>query len=185
MVWNDLSPSGGKMRTALIFFLLASPAVAQEMAATTDPLSACGPANVKFDVKPDQSEAPSGPPSGKALVYVIEDKGQVACLGGCPTIRIGLDGSWIGANQGNTHFSFSVLPGEHHLCSNWQSSLKRFSSLHSLANFTAKAGQVYYFRTRLLDADKSFIYLDLDPVNSDEGRYLVAASSLVSSQPKK
>jgi hypothetical protein len=173
------------MRIALIVFLLALPALAQEKADTNAALSACGPANVKFDVKLDQTQPVSGIPSGKALVYVIEDKGQIPCLGGCTTIRIGLDGSWIGANQGNTHFSFSVLPGEHHLCSNWQSSVKTFSSLYSLANFTAEAGKVYYFRTRIWNADKSFVYLDLDPVNSDEGSYLVVASPLVVSHPKK
>ncbi len=157
------------MRTALILFLLALPALAQENAARTPALSACRPANDKLDVKRDETQPVSGIPPGKALVYVIEDKGQLACLGGCATIRIGLDGSWIGANQVNTHFSFSVVPGEHHLCSNWQSSVKTFSSLYSLANFIAEAGKVYYFRTRIWDADKSFVYMGLDPLNSDEG----------------
>jgi hypothetical protein len=173
------------MRAALILFLLVLPASAQEKADATAALSACGPDNVKFDVKPDQSQPVSGIPSGKALVYIIEEQDQLPCLGGCATIRVGLDGSWIGANQGNTHFSFSVLPGEHHLCSNWQSSLKRLSSLYSLANFTAEAGKIYYFRTRILNAYNSFVYLDLEPMNSDEGSYLVVTSPLIVSHPKK
>jgi hypothetical protein len=172
------------MRTVLIFALLASPAFAQDSAGTTAALSACGPAKVKFEVTPDQTPQLSKPPDGKALVYVVEDRGDAACLVGCETIRVGLDGSWTGANQGNTHFSFTVLPGEHHLCANWQSSLKRYSSLHALANFTAEAGKVYYFRTRVLSS-KAFDYLDLDTLNSDEGRYLVAASPAVVSHPKK
>jgi hypothetical protein len=131
------------MRTNLILFLSALRALAQEKAATTAALSSCGPADVKFDVKLDQTQPVSEIPSGKALVYVIDDKDQVGCLGGCATIRIGLDGTWIGANQGNTHFSFSVMPGEHHLCSNWQSSVKWFSLHISLVNFTAEAGKVY------------------------------------------
>jgi len=85
----------------------------------------------------------------------------------------------VGATHGNTHFSFSLLPGEHHLCSNWQSKLRDPSSFYSLANFTAEAGKVYYFRTRV------WTRLDLDPVNSDEGRHLVATSPLVISVPKK
>jgi hypothetical protein len=172
------------MRTAVLFLLLASPALAQDRAATTAALSGCGPANIKFAVKQDQTEPPSEPESGEALIYVIENRGLLACLGGCQTIRIGLDGAWIGANQGNTHFSFSVLPGEHHLCSNWQSSLAVDSSFYSLANFTAEAGKVYYFRTRLWFSDRTPC-LDLDVVNSDEGAYLVAASPHVVSHPKK
>ncbi len=99
-----------------MLFLLASPALAQNGAAATDPLSACGPTDVKFDVKPDQPQPLPEMPSGKALVYVIGDVGQSPY--GWITIRVGLDGSWIGANHGNSNFSFSVLPGEHHLCSN-------------------------------------------------------------------
>jgi len=172
------------MRAALIFLLLASPALAQDRAATAAALSACGPPNVKFDVKESQTNALSEPESGKALVYVIEDKGQGACLGGCVTIRVGLDGAWMGANQGNTYFSFSVQPGEHHICSNWQSGVAGFSSFYSLSNLTAVAGRVYYFRTRIWFSDK-IPHLDLDPMNSDEGRYLVAASPFVISHPKK
>jgi len=173
-----------KMITALIFFILASPALAQESTTTTSGLSGCGRANIKFDVRLDQAQLPTEPESGKALVYIIEGDGQVECLGGCVTVRVGLDGAWVGANQGYSHFSFSVLPGEHHLCSNWQSRLAVYSSHYALANFTAEAGKVYYFRTRVWASDRT-VRLDLDPVNSDEGRYLVAASPLVVSHPKK
>jgi hypothetical protein len=175
------------MRIALIFFLLASPAFAQTKEAINAAVFACGSTNVKFDVKPSPAELPaSGPDAGKALVYVIEDMGPAAeeCLGGCITVRVGLDGDWVGANQGNSHFSFSVSPGEHHLCSNWQSSLASRSSYYSLANFTAQAGKIYYFRTRIWAGDK-IPWLDLDRVNSDQGRYLVVASPLVTSYAKK
>jgi hypothetical protein len=170
------------MRFALIFFALVLPTLAQENGTKAAALSACGPDEVKFDVKPDQPRALSKPSAGKALVYVIEGTAQGLDW---VTIRIGLDGSWVGANHGNTHFSFSIQPGEHHLCSNWQSRVKSFSSLYSLASFTAEAGKVYYFRTRVRQSDKTSAYLDLDPLDNDEGRYLVAASTLVVSSPKK
>jgi hypothetical protein len=183
MAWTDTRRSRGKMRTAPIVFMLAlflaSPVFAQDISATNPALSACGPADVKFDVKVDQNQSVPEPPSDKALVYVIEDTEP-----GWITSRIGLDGAWIGANHGNTHFSFSVLPGEHHLCSNWQSSLKSQSSFYSLANFTAEAGKVYYFRTWIAYT-RDLARLDLEAVNSDEGRYLVAASALATSHPKK
>jgi hypothetical protein len=172
------------MKALLVFFLLAAPAFAQDTASTSPGLAACGPDNVKFAAKEDraQQSLPQMEP-GKALVYVIEDYAAL-CHGGCATVRVGLDGTWIGANRAKTYFFFAIAPGEHHLCSNWQSSLETYYSLYSVANFTAEAGRTYYFRTRAW-----FSYqvprLDLDAINSDEGSYLVATSSLAVSHAKK
>jgi hypothetical protein len=174
------------MKTALMLILLASPAFAQTKDAMSAAVFACGSTSVKFEVKETLPQDASEPQAEKALVYIIQDMGPAAeeCLGGCVTIRVGLDGEWVGANQGNSHFSFSVSPGEHHLCSNWQSSLASRSSYYSLANFTAEAGKIYYFRTRIWAGDK-IPWLDLDRVNSDQGRYLVVASPFVVSRAKK
>jgi hypothetical protein len=184
---TSLVTRGEKMRIALIFFLLASPAFAQSKEALAATVFACGSTDVKFDVKEGQPAQPaSEPEAGKALVYVVEDMGPAAdeCLGGCVTVRVGLDGDWVGANQGNSHFSFLVSPGEHHLCSNWQSRFASRSSFYSLANFNAEAGKIYYFRTRVWGGDK-IPWLDLDRMNSDQGRYMVVASAVVTSHVKK
>jgi len=53
-----------------------------------------------------------------------------------------------------------------------------------MAGLTAEAGKVYYFRARLFPGEADF-FLDLDPVNSDQGRYLVASSPFSVSHPKK
>ena len=172
------------MRVVLLCFFLASPALTQDKGIVAATLAGCGPSNVKFDVKQEPIQPAIAPESGKALAYVIEDIGTTECLGGCVTLKVGLDGSWAGANQGNSHFSFSVAAGEHHLCANWQSSFQRLSSLYALANFTAEASKVYYFRVRTL-ASTGTEFLDFEAVNSDEGRYLVAASVPVTSHPKK
>jgi hypothetical protein len=170
------------MKTALIFFFfLASPAFAQNDQTTTAALSACGPANVNFDVKLGQTQPPPGPEAGKALVYVIGDIGESGY--GWITIKVGIDGSWIGATHGNSYFSFSVPPGEHHLCSNWQEKLKMYSSLYSVASFTVEAGKTYYFRTRATILGG--LRLDLEPVNDDEGRYQTETFPFVVSHPKK
>jgi hypothetical protein len=169
------------MKSALIFFLLASPAFAQTGAPPVAALSACGPADVHFDVKPDQTQPVFAPPSGKALIYVIGDIGESGY--GWITIKVGLDGSWMGATHGNSYFSFSVAPGEHHLCANWQEKLKMYSSLYSVASFSAEAGKIYYFRTRA--SILAGVRLDLEAVNDDEGRYQVELFPPVSSRPKK
>src|SRR6202451_3059412 len=172
---------------ALLLVLLASPVFAQDTSDTNSPLWACGPAAAKFDVTatPPADVVPVQVPSvGKALVYVIQDLGQGDFVGAASaTFRIGLDGAWIGALKGRSYFSFSVSPGEHHLCSNWQSSLKMYAVYHSLTNFTAEACKSYYFRARLWSSGKE-PRLDLDEINSDEGRYLVSTSSLAVSHPR-
>lgn len=104
------------MRILFAFLFLASTAFAQAQPAATS----CGPAEVKFDTKMNQathSLAQSEP--GKGLVYVIEVLQRPPGELGTPTIRVGLDGAWIGANRGTSYLSFSVEPGEHHLCTNW------------------------------------------------------------------
>ncbi|MGH9617480.1 MAG: hypothetical protein ACRD28_12130, partial [Acidobacteriaceae bacterium] len=62
--------------------------------------------------------------------------------------------------------------------------LKSRSGLVSLANFSAQAGQTYYFRVRITEQAKSasernsltdtWYTLDLEGVNCDEGKLLLA-----------
>jgi len=108
---------------------------------------------------------------------------------GIPTIRVGLNGAWVGANHGTSYLSFSVDPGEHHLCTNWQSVLKSLSDQHSLTSFTAEAGKTYFFRVQAYEQFEGgkgqFWTIDLQPVDADEGKYLLASAPLSVSQPKK
>ncbi|HSY92206.1 MAG TPA: hypothetical protein VK812_12585, partial [Candidatus Binatus sp.] len=86
------------MRSALIVMLLAVSAFAQR---ESGPLAAaCGPKSISFNAKPDESQHTQAQPEpGKALVYFIQDIGEVNCFGGCITTKIGLDGTWVGAHQ--------------------------------------------------------------------------------------
>ncbi len=107
------------MRVALILLLHASVVVAQNRPAIPPAPVACGPAQVKFDVKLDQTQhSLAQPEPGKALVYVFEEfqqqRGFIT-----PTIRVGLDGGWVGANRGSSYIFLPIDPGEHHLCVNW------------------------------------------------------------------
>ncbi|MGA2588396.1 MAG: hypothetical protein ABSH32_00635 [Bryobacteraceae bacterium] len=89
----------------------------------------------------------------------------------------------MGGDQHNSYFSVSVEPGEHHACANRQSHFARANQMVALAHFTAEAGKVYYFRTRSF-GDKSQAILDLDPVDSDQGKYLITTYPLSVSHPK-
>lgn len=178
------------MRAALTFLFLAPSVFAQSQPASAPSSASCGPSQVKFDVKLDNAQHSLGQPEpGKALVYVIEVFRRPPGELGTPTIRVGLNGAWVGANHGASYLSFSVDPGEHHLCTNWQSVFKRLSDQHSLTSFTAEAGKTYFFRvqTHVESEGKAsqIWYIDLQPVNADEGKYLIASSPLSVSQTKR
>ena len=86
----------------------------------------------------------------------------------------------------NSYIAFSVDPGEHHLCTNWQSHFKRLSREAAFTGFTAEEGKTYYFRSRITFSSQwANEYLDLDAVDPDEGQYLVVSSQPVMSHPKK
>ncbi len=178
------------MRTSLLLTLFAvasfAPvsASAQDANAMTAAQSACGPAAAQFDAKEDTIRHPiPQPDAGKALVYVVQDLGELQCPS-CGLTRVGADGAWVGVNRGSSYFFFSVEPGDHHLCMNWQSRLEWRSRSFSMANFTAEAGHVYYFRSRIFDS-RYISYFDLESVNDDQGRFLVASSALSVWEPKK
>ncbi len=176
------------MRALLAFLLLASPVFAQNQTPPTVPQSVCGRADVQYDVKKDQGQhIPEADPT-KALVYVIQDQQTVGlCLKCTITRRIGLDGSWIGANNGGSYFFFTVDLGEHHLCANWQSRYGEVSRLIGLVGSTAAAGKTYYFRSRILyfGGTGNAPYLDFDAPNPDQAQYLISISPYSISHPKK
>ena len=164
------------MKTLLFVALLASTAFAQDQAAIAAAQSSCGPKDTQFDVRTETGPHAMPQVSGdKALVFVVQDVGQLRCWG-CTT-KVGIDGAWVGATKGNSYLSFSVEPGEHHLCAR--------SGGVALANFTAEAGKVYYFRARTIRGVAGSYSFDLDSINSDQGKLLVASSPSSLSQAKK
>ncbi len=185
------------MKAALVLILFVTSAFAQVTPQYQSPVAvaeaACGPKNVKFEVGTGTADPPKPEPS-KALVYVIQDLGRCPdCTGAAEgrftnvdqaLTKVGMDGAWIAANQGSSYVFFSVTPGEHHLCANWQSRLEVRSRAFAMTNFTAEAGKIYYFGERLFAGGDDYFF-DLDLVNSDEGKYLVATSVLSVSHAKK
>ncbi len=172
------------MKTVLTIVLLASSlAFAQDQAAIAAAQAACGSKDVKFDAKQDLTQHPTPQPDAdKALVYVVQEIGQEQCKR-CALSKVGMDGAWVGANQGSSYFVFATDPGEHHLCLNWQSRFEGRSRAFSMADFTAAAGKVYYFRARIFPGHYDYSF-DLDPINSDQGKFLVASSGFSNSHPR-
>ena len=179
------------MKAALVTIFLVVSAMAQNSNVIPH-AAACGAANVQFSIKMDSSQTTAPEvESGRALIYVVEDQKFRAFND--VTARVGLDGAWVGATRGNSFLFFSVEPGEHHLCADWVSSLLASGREIALFGFTAEAGKTYYFRARTTGGPSSMTEknglddtasIDLDLVNSDEGRLLVESSPLSVSHPK-
>jgi hypothetical protein len=169
--------------SAMIFLAASAFAQDQDVAAA---MSACGPKEIRLIVKPDAAQHSSAQSeAGKAILYVIEDDGAANnIIGAGVTVRVGVDGAWVGAiNRHSRYVSVPLSPREHHLCTNWQSRLEYQAKAVSLAHFNAEAGKVYYFRIR--EFGEHEIFFDLDAIDTDQGKFLIASHSMGESAARK
>jgi hypothetical protein len=138
----------------LVPMLLVFAAAAQTIPEVAPRSSGCGSSNVKFDVKLNRDEhGLRQPESDKALVYVIEVFQRPIGELGTPTIRVGVNGNWAGANRGTSYFSFPVAVGENHLYVNWQSVQRQLSHQHAVTTFVAEPGKTYFFKVQITKSE--------------------------------
>jgi hypothetical protein len=169
-------------KTILAVVLFAPTVFAQDHPAAAAANGGCGPSEIQFDVKTNENQHPvATPEAGQALVYVFEDMEHG------PTMRVGLDGAWVGANKGKSYFFFSVNPGDHQLCTNWQSGIfkKTAKRIGSAITLKAEPGKVYYLRIQVYERSEQDHNVKLEPVESAEGQFLIAASKFSTFHPKK
>jgi hypothetical protein len=157
--------------------VLARPLLAQDDAAAARTAAGCGPSGQMFNVQTTDLKHPVGQPeAGKALVYFFVD------FVTAPTMRVGVDGNWVGANNGKSYFFFPVDPGEHNICTEWQSGTFKKSSerVGEAMHLTAEAGKTYYLRLNF-----SYQRMHLELSDEAEGHFLIGSSLFATSQPKK
>jgi len=169
------------MKSLLVLLLFASPVLAQDQPPAPSAGGGCGPAESQFDVIRSDKHPVASPEPGKALVYFFED------IERGPTMRVGLDGNWVGANKGKSYFYFSVDPGDHQLCTNWQSGTFKKTAMRigSAVTLKAEAGKVYYLRTQVYERSEHDRNVKLEPVEAAEGQFLITASAFSSYRAKK
>jgi Protein of unknown function (DUF2846) len=176
------------LKLLLAAILIVWPVCALAQSADDQNAGGCGSSKDGWDVKTDkQHPAAPKPEPGKALVYVVQTMVDAPVIGGTKaTTRLGLDGSWIGANHGNSYFFFSVAPGEHSLCTDWQSTFYTRSGLVSATDLDAQAGATYYFRIRVRDVTN---YrngkVDIEPMARSEAKLLLSNSEFATGHAKK
>lgn len=159
------------------------PVRAQSAAPVQVAEAACGPFNVKFHVSATSALTKTSATPEMALVYVVEDLGGPEFAGEIgiePTVRVGIDGRWIGADRNNSYLAFPIAPGVHHMCVNWQTSLEEERDVVALGNLTAQAGKTYYLRVFFRNMlgipphNGMLPAIVLEHIDPDEGRLLVA-----------
>lgn len=173
-------------------FLFTSPTSAQtqsaDQAAAARSGAGCGAADVEFDVKTDKKQHPAPQPeAGKAMVYVLEQQKRDPNMDYYwnATIRVGLDGAWLGATKGESYLFFPVEPGLHRVCIQWQSSLGSQSKLGSAISIEAGAGKSYYFRVEVEERTKRSFAVELQPIDDAQGQFLISSLALSMSHAKK
>ncbi len=166
--WSVLFPA---------ILLGALPLLAQDDAAVARTGAGCGLSGEMFNVQTTDQKHPVGQPEqGKALVYFFVD------FVTAPTMRVGVDGNWVGANDGKSYFFFQVNPGEHNVCAEWQSGTFKKSSerVGEAIHLTVEAGKTYYLRLNF-----SYQRMHLELSDEAEGHFLIGSSLFATSQPKK
>jgi hypothetical protein len=164
------------MKTIAAILLLSCCVLAQDKRAISRAEVGCGQQGVKYEVKTDESQHPAPTPEdGKALIYFVAD--------GHLTSIFGFDEKWEGAVDDGRYFFVSIEPGEHHICAMLQSFLPLRGPKVSVHSLKAEPGGTYYFRTRMVGISTGFV-LQLDQLDSDEGKWFVAWSKFSTSHPK-
>jgi hypothetical protein len=178
------------MKTNHALFLLVVIVFANSCRAATMP-DACGDDKARFDVKTLKNQPlPSIPAAGMAQIVFVEnfDHGEGLCVECKVTTRVGVDGQWVGADYGNSYFVYNVTPGEHHLCVDWQSAMPKLRQKVGLLALTAEPGQIYYaeIKVKLVQYENGMEKrLALEPMDNDQGKYLVKIDPLAKATAKK
>ncbi len=171
---------------AFLFLTLAINASKAQQPAPNPVAAACGSTEANFTVKHAFDYAGlTQPPMREALVYIIESMPDYPWV--TKKVNIGLDGAWLGATDANTHISFAVTQGTHHLCAVYQGHAESMDEEgHTLLlNLKAEAGHTYYIRYHAMFLKDSPGIAFFEKVDDDEGQYLVQRTAEATSTLKK
>jgi hypothetical protein len=96
---------------------------------------ACGPADEKFPTVTDKTQHPTpAAPADKGLVYIVRPSDSGSRI----QTRLGVNGMWVGANNGNNYFFVRLDPGLYYFCSQGQD--------RSALALNVEAGKTYYLQ---------------------------------------
>lgn len=155
---------GGWIWVAAAGWLLAC---APAWASAAAPLSSgggCGSGTAQFSVVTDSAVLGGAPKADESRIVVYQAGQSVFST---PQIfRVGLDGAWSGALRDYSWQLFTVSPGVHHVCVEWESPEKKLSAETATAVVQAQAGETSYLELSIAgnSGDVTTFYLfGVDP----------------------
>jgi hypothetical protein len=162
------------MKTILLVLAVSTSLASAQTPSVTK--TACGPAGTHIPATASESNQETMKPvPGKGMLYLLMDDG-ISGNNQHYTVKMGVDGAWVGAYRVNSYIAVSLDPGEHHLCANVQSA-SSWGRIVALAHLKVVPGETYYFRTTFLAGLNSQYasapFLSFEPLDSDEGKYLI------------
>lgn len=155
-------------------------------AQTVHPLeAACGADTVQFNVKTDAPPPPLRPlDPARARVYFLStmpDEPFVSKI-----VRLGVDGAWLGATGTESYLIQDLSPGLHHLCASYQGkALLADDPAQSLLQLQLKPGKTYFVLYRVIIIHDQGLIAFLNPVDEDEGSFVLQRLAYATSTPKK
>jgi hypothetical protein len=171
----------------LVWIFCSASLLAQNTSGNARSQAGCGSASEKFSVKTDKKSHAFGTPSpGKALVYVIVVERYDPHYPPITheTTRVGIDGTWVGANHGQSYFSISLDPGDHQVCSDVQSMFTK--NLAAATDLSAESGKTYYLRAEVtIPAGDLQAGMKLHAVDDAECKLLISQAALSASKEEK
>ena len=87
------------MKSALTLVLFVAASAFAQNTAPAQARTACGPLTAQFEAQAAAGQPAAQLEPGKALVYIAEDFRKAPGEIGNPTLRIGMDGAWVGATR--------------------------------------------------------------------------------------
>ncbi len=149
----------------------------------------CGPVKPAIRIQTSKHNHPPIPlaPGAATLVFVQRIPVCLGCSADRVGVtRIGMDGSWVGGNKGNSYFAVTVAPGEHHVCAYWDTFELSGEDKLWLTDVTAQPGHTYYYKVEVLpDWQQRQPMLRLKALQPDEANLLISGSSFATVEHKK
>ena len=155
---------------------------AARKAAIEAAMMSCGPPSERVAVHlgSGASRSTSTNPAMATIYFTAVSTGR---LWPNPTIRIAMDGSWIGALKQNSYTQLEVTPGPHHFCVRIPGIFRLEPA--SLYGLNTRPGDSYYFVVddRNSNEFQPIDTISLNRIDSDEGHLLVTQARRATSSP--
>jgi hypothetical protein len=167
----------------LVLVLLSSRASQAQV--VVNPLqAACGAGNEQFDVRTD-NPPPTLPPLDptRARVYFLSTMPDEPFIS--KIVRLGIDGSWLGAVGPASYTVHDLAPGTHHLCASYQGKALLSEPAQRLLQLHLQPGKTYFVVYRAIIIRDQGLIAFLEQVDDDQGSFVLQQSTYATATPKK